>query len=172
MVALWQTVIFCPVVSSFFFFFPCLISASQIGCLSYFNTWCGLIANFRCRSETCCTPRRLPGNAGRKKVAKNRNLGTIAQLCRAISSQLRHVSTIGKNTSSRCPPQYGELRPASGWDRSGSLGHPSQFQPLSRLDSLTARQSSSGRQPNFRRLTEGTTYVRQGDHRVGHWPTF
>jgi len=28
--------------------------------------------------------------------AKNRHLGTIAQLCRAISSQLRHVSTIGK----------------------------------------------------------------------------
>jgi len=28
--------------------------------------------------------------------AKNCHLGTIAQLCRAISSQLRHVSTIGK----------------------------------------------------------------------------
>jgi len=28
---------------------------------------------------------------------KNRHLGTIAQLCRAISSQLRHVLTIGKN---------------------------------------------------------------------------
>ena len=32
-----------------------------------------------------------------KKVAKNRHLGTIAQLRRAISSQLRRVSTIGKN---------------------------------------------------------------------------
>jgi len=31
-------------------------------------------------------------NTGRK----NRHLGTIAQICRAISSQLRHVSTIGK----------------------------------------------------------------------------
>ena len=41
-----------------------------------------------------CT--RLAANTGRKKVAKNRHLGTIAQLCRAISSQLRHVSTIGK----------------------------------------------------------------------------
>jgi len=30
--------------------------------------------------------------------AKNRNFGTIAQLCRAISSELRHVSTIGKKT--------------------------------------------------------------------------
>ena len=42
----------------------------------------------------CCT--WLAGNAGPKKWPKNRHLGTIAQLCRAISSQLRHVLTIGK----------------------------------------------------------------------------
>ena len=41
-----------------------------------------------------CT--RLTANTGRKKVAKNRHLGTIVQLCLAISSQIRHVSTIGK----------------------------------------------------------------------------
>jgi len=39
---------------------------------------------------------RLAANAEPKKVAKNRHLGTIGQLCRTISSQLRHVSTIGK----------------------------------------------------------------------------
>ena len=54
----------------------------------------------------CCS--RLSANAGPKKVAKNRHLGTIAQLQRAISSQLRHVSIIGKNLlssniSSTCP---------------------------------------------------------------------
>ena len=43
-----------------------------------------------------------------QKVAKNRHLGTAPQLCRAISLQLRHVSTIGKNLlssniSSTCP---------------------------------------------------------------------
>ena len=48
---------------------------------------------------------RLAGNI---QDAKNRHFGTIAQLCRAISSELRHVSTIGKNllnssTSSTCP---------------------------------------------------------------------
>ena len=62
--------------------------------------------NLECRSETCCA--RLAGNTGRKKVAKNRHLGTIAQLCWVISSQLRHVSTIGKNLlssdmSTTCP---------------------------------------------------------------------
>jgi len=53
--------------------------------------------------EICGT--RLAENTGRKKFAQNRYLGTIAQLCRAISL---HVWTIGKNLlssnmSSTCP---------------------------------------------------------------------
>jgi len=42
----------------------------------------------------CCT--RLAGSTGRKNDTKNCYLRTIAQLYRAISSQLRPVSTIGK----------------------------------------------------------------------------
>ena len=61
-----------------------------------FYTWCGLSANFEYRSEMCCM--RLAGNTGRKNDAKNRNLGTIAQLCQAESLQLRHVSTIRNKT--------------------------------------------------------------------------
>ena len=52
---------------------------------------------------------RLAANAGPKKVAsQSRHLGTIPQLCRAICSQLWHVSIIGKknllssNISSTC----------------------------------------------------------------------
>jgi len=87
-------------------FFPRLISAvadwlSTI--LPQLHTWCGLSANLGCRSETCCT--RL---SDAKKSPKIHRLRTIAQLCRALSSQLRHLSTIGKkvlnnNTSPRCP---------------------------------------------------------------------
>jgi len=57
---------------------------------------CGLSANLECMSEMCYT--RLAENTGRKNDGKTRHLGTIAQLCRAMSSQLRHVSTIGKKT--------------------------------------------------------------------------
>ena len=89
---------------SFFFFFLAYLRGRS-GCLPYFYTWCGLSANLECRSEMCCT--RFAGNTGRKNDAKNHHLGTIAQLCRAISSQLRHVSTIGKNllnsNSDTCP---------------------------------------------------------------------
>ena len=65
-------------------------------------------------------------------------------ICRAISSQLRHVSTIGKKLIKHqyvlhMSPQYGELRPTSGWDRFTSLGHPCIFQRVSRLGSVTAR---------------------------------
>jgi len=51
--------------------------------------------------------------------------------------------------------QYGELRPTSGWDRFGCLGHPSKFQRVSRPGFVTARHSSSGRQPNFAALNRG-----------------
>jgi len=83
-------------------------------------------------------------NIGRKTDAKNRHLGTIALLCRAMSSQWRHVSTIGKKLVKQqyvlhMSPQYGEPWPPSGWDRSGSLRHPCKFQRVSRLGSVTAR---------------------------------
>jgi len=50
---------------------------------------------------------------------------------------------------------YGELRPTNGWDRFGSLGHPCKFQRVLRLGSVTARHSSSGRQPSFAALNRG-----------------
>ena len=123
-----------PVVSSFFlpsflsfflsfylsFSFPRLISAAadwMSAILPHMVWHCGLSANLRCRSETRCM--RLAENAERKKSQKNRHMGTIAQLCRAISSQLRHVSTIGKKLVTQqyllyMSPQYGELQPTSG----------------------------------------------------------
>jgi len=57
---------------------------------------------------------QLTENAGRKKSPKNRHLCIIVQLCRAISSQLRHVSTIRKKLVKQqyllqMSPQYGEL---------------------------------------------------------------
>ena len=53
----------------------------------------------------CCT--RLAEKYRTQKSPKIRHLGTIAQLCLAVSSQRRHISTIGKkilnsNISSTC----------------------------------------------------------------------
>jgi len=93
-----------------------------------------------------------------KKLPKSHHLGTIAQVCRAISLQQRHISTIGKKKLVKqqyllhMSPEHGELWPTSGWDRSGSLEHPCKFQQALHLGSVTARHSSSGRQPNFATL--------------------
>jgi len=66
--------------------------------------------------------------------------------------------------------QYDELRPTNtvlfgltttklnklyyynSWDRSASLGHPSNFQRVSRLGFVTAPTSLNGGQPNFARF--------------------
>ena len=87
-----------------FFFFPRLNSV--VGDWMYtilrHMVW-PYSANLECRSEMRC--KRLAVHTGRKKSS----LGTIAQLCRAISSQRSHVSTIGKknllssNISFTCP---------------------------------------------------------------------
>ena len=106
----------------------------------------------------CCA--RLAGNAGPKKSPKIRHLGTIAQIRRAISSQLRHISIVVKKLIKQqyflhMSSQYGELRPISGWDLLASLRHPCKFQRASRLGSLTALHSSKERQPNFAALNSG-----------------
>jgi len=107
--------------SSFFLSFFLLLfflaqsQRSEIRCLPYFHTWCGLSASLGCRSEMCCT--RLAENAGRTKSPKSRHLRTVVKLCRVMSSQLKHLSTIGKKLVKQqyllqMSPQYGELRPA------------------------------------------------------------
>jgi len=150
-----STLYLCPV-SFFLFSLPKL--SCQIGCLPYFFTWCGPSANLECRSEMCCT--RLAGNAGPKKSPKIRHLGTIAQLSWSVSSQRRHASTIGKKLVKQqylphMSSPYGELWPTNIWDLFRSLGHPSKFQRVSHLGSVTAQYSSSGNQPNFAELNRG-----------------
>jgi len=67
------------------------------------------------------------------------NQGTYRQSEKFIKQQcLPHTSW-----------QYDELRPTSALDLLASLGHPSKFQRVSRLGSVTAWHSSNGRQPKF-----------------------
>jgi len=215
----------------FLLFFLACSQPLQIGCLPYHHTWCGLSANLGYRSETCCT--RLAENTGCKKSPKICHLGTIAQLCWVISSQLRHILTIGKTCQTAVSPPYvltvWLTLPTSGWDWFVSLGHPWNFSGFC-LGFITAATLLNRNWPNFarclavswagtlyihfrgscpvtefcqvqnslciqvlrspilaallhgtqvvnvsqtlRRCAEGATYIRQGGHHVGHWPTF
>jgi len=62
----------------------------------------------------------------------------------------RKKNLLNSNSSCTCTfPQYGELWPTNGWDRFGSLGHPSKFQRVSSLGFVTGATSLTGGQPNF-----------------------
>jgi len=107
----------------------------------------------------CCT--RLAGNTGGKNDAKNRHLGTIAQLCWAVSSQLRHVSTIGKklvkHTSSTCPRNMVNFRPLTAEIGLGVWGTPANFNGFRIFAALHHGTLVLGvsHQPNFAALNRG-----------------
>jgi len=95
-----------------------------------------------------CT--RLAANTGRKY----RHLGTIAQLCWAIPSQLRHSSTIGKNilsSDTSCPDNMVNFGPLTAEIGSGVWGTPPNFKGVSRLGSVTARTLVLGVSQTLRR---------------------
>ena len=138
-------------------FFLASSQLSQIGCLPYFHTWCGLSANLGCRFETCC--RRLAENTGHKKSPKNCHVGTIAQLRRAISSQLRHVSTIGKKLVKQqclptCPHNMVNFSPLAAEILSLVWSTPANFNGFASWQRYCTA-SSSGRQPKFAALNRG-----------------
>ena len=69
---------------------------------------------------------------------------------------------LSSNISSTCPrnrmnfgPLMAEIVSLVWGTPSGSLRHSCKFQRVSRLGSVTARHSSSGRQPNFAALNRG-----------------
>ena len=152
-------------------FFVAYSQPSQIGCLPYFHTWCGLSANLGCSFETCW--KRLAGNAARKKLRKIRHLRTIPQLCRSMSSQLRHILTIGKNLlnsniSPTCPHNMANFGPLAAEIGSLVLGTPANFNGFRVLAALLHGTLVVGVSQTLRRWTEGATYIRQGGHHVGH----
>jgi len=75
---------------------------------------------------------RLAENTERKNSPKIRYLRTIVQFCRAVSSQLRHASTNGKNLlssniSSRCPHNMVNFGPLAAEVDPVVWGTPSNF---------------------------------------------
>jgi len=135
------------------------------------GAWCGLAANLECMSEMFCT--RIAGNIQDAKKSPSHHRTTLSGYVFATKAHIdNRQKLVKKQYIPHMSLRYGELRPTNGWDLLASLGHPSKFQQVSHLDSVTARCCSSGRQPKLRRWTERATYIRQDGHHVGHWPTF
>jgi len=112
-----------------------------------------------------------------QKWPKIRHLGTTVQICRAISSQPRRISAIGKkflniDISSTYPHNMVNFGPLAAEIRWRVWDTPANFNGFRVLAALLRCTLVVGVSQTFRRWTEGATYIRQGGHHVGHWPTF
>ena len=113
-----------------------------------------------------------------QKIAKNspsRHHCTILSGC--IFRSKAHIDNRKKTVKQQyflnMSSQYGELRPTNGWALLASLGYPCKFQRVSRLGSVILHGTLVlGVSQTLRRWTQGATYIWQGGHHVGHWPTF
>jgi len=78
---------------------------------------------------------------------------------------------LNSNTSSTCPDNmanFGLLTAEICWR---VWGTPANFNRFRVLAALLHGTLAVGVCQTLRRWTEGTTYIRQGGHHVGHWPT-
>ena len=108
---------------------------------------------------------------------KIRHLGTIAQLCPAISSQLRQYrqsekNFLNSNVSPTCAHNMVNFGPLAAEICWRVWGIPANFNRFCVLTALLHGTIVVGVSQTLRHWTEGTTYIRQGGHHVGHWPTF
>jgi len=119
---IWQAIVFLP--GGFFFYVSIYLSSNFF---SSTNLSRRRLDVFHTSTHDVALVRTY--GAGLKRAARgslkiqnakspNRHLGTIAQLCWAIFSYLRHVLTIGKNIKQQyrlhMSSQCGELQP-TGW---------------------------------------------------------
>ena len=153
-------------------FFLAYSQWSEIGCLRYFDTWCGPRANLGCRSEMCCTLQMQDPKTRQKSPARHHRTTLSGHTFVTKAHIDNWKKTAKQQYLLHMSSQYGELQPTSGCDRFISLGHPCKFQRVSRLGSVTAQHSSIGRHHTLWRWTEGATYIPHGGHHIGHWPTF
>jgi len=96
---------------------------------------------------------RLAGNTGRKKVAKNRHLGTITQLVGPYLSnegmyRQSEKNLLSSNTSSTCPDNMVKFGPRTAEICWRVWGTPTNFNGFASWQHYCTA-SSSGRQPNF-----------------------
>jgi len=121
---------------------------------------------------------RLTANAGPKKSRQKSPSGhhctTLSDYIFATKAHIhnRKKKLVKQQYLLHMSSQYGELRPTSDWDRFVSLGTPGNFNGFHVLAALLHGTLVVGVSQTLRRWTEGTTYIWQGGHHVGHWPTF
>jgi len=120
----------------------------------------------------CCM--RLAGNTGRKKSPFLHHHTTLSGYIFGSKACIdnRKKNFLNSNTSSTCPDNmanFGLLTTEICWR---VWGTPANFNGFRVLAALLHGTLVVGVSQTLRHWTEGATYIRQGGHLVGHWPTF
>jgi len=112
--------------------------------------------------------------------AKNRHLGTIPPYHHFVGLHLRNwgiyrqseKNLLSSNISSTCSHNIVNFGLLAAEIFSGVWGTPATFNGFRVLAALLHGSQVVSISQTLRRCTEGATYVRQGNHHFGHWPTF
>ena len=126
---------------SFFFLFLAESQPSQIGCLPYFHTWCGLsaYANLECMSEMCCTRlRKYRTQKIAQKLPSGHHRTTLSSYIFATKAYIdnQKKNLLNSNISYRCPHNMADVGPLVAEIRSGVWGTPANFSGFRTLASL------------------------------------
>ena len=84
----------------------------------------------------------------------------------------RKKNLLSSNISSRCPHNMVNFGPLVAEIGLPVWGTPVNFNSFRVLAALLHGSQVVGVSQTLRRWTEGATYIQQGGHHVGHWPTF
>jgi len=123
----------------------------------------------------CCP--WLAGNAGPKKITKNSTSGhhctTSSGYIFATKAHIdnRKKSVLNGNISPTCPYSMVNFGLLAAEILSLVWGTPANFNAFRILAALLHCTLVVGISETLRHWTEGATYIRQGGHHFGHWPT-
>jgi len=116
----------------------------------------------------------LAENTGRKKSPSGHHPTTLSGYIFATEARIsnRKKNLLSSNISSTCLHNMVNFGLLAAEIVSGVLGTPATFNGFRVLAALLHGSQVVSVSQSLRRWTEGATYVRQGDHHVGHWSTF
>ena len=124
----------------------------------------------------CCT--QLTANTGckrsRQKLPSGHHRTTLSGYIFATKAWIdnQKKNLLSSNISSTCPHNMVNFGPLAAEIVSLVWGTPANFNGFRILAALLHGTLVVGVSQTLRRWTESATYIRQGGHHVGHWPTF
>jgi len=113
-------------------------------------------------------------NTGRKKSSSRHHRTTLSGCIFAIKACIdnRKKNFLNSYTSSTRPGNIVNFGPLTADICWRVWGTPANFNGFRVLAALLRGSLVVGVSQTLRRWTKGATYIRQGGHHVGHWPTF